>query len=202
MKRYHSKKSWLLVAVFLVGGYVPQVFAAPGSDTEKRWYAGVGVSATNLTFNEANLSVAYSGGTEASFRQAGNTFKLFAGHQFDPILGVELGVISFGEIVMDVNSRQSNVFTANAVYIDAVVAQPMFKNIDFQARLGTSFWSLMDNDDNEIESGQGLTYGVGVNIDLYGGDERTLLIEWERYNFSGVALKEADSVSANIKFKF
>jgi len=53
-----------------------------------------------------------------------------------------------------------------------------------------------------IESGQGLTYSVGVNVDLYGGDERTLSIEWERYNFSGVALKEADSVSASIKFKF
>ncbi|MCF6259516.1 MAG: porin family protein [Gammaproteobacteria bacterium] len=202
MKHYCSKKSLLLAAVFLVSGYVPQVFSAPGADVEKRWYAGVGVSTTDLTFNEANLSAAYAGGTDASFRQGGNTFKLFAGHQFDPFLGVEMGVISFGEIVMDTRLRQNNVFTANALYVDAVVTQPVHKNIDVQAKLGTSFWSLMDNDDNEIESGQGLTYGVGVNIDLYGSDERTLLIEWERYNFSGVALKEADSVSASIKFRF
>lgn len=202
MKSYYSKKSLLLVAVFLAGGSMSQVFAAPGFDTEKRWYIGVGVSETDLTFNKTNLSAAYSGGSDASFRQGGSTFKLFAGHQFDPFLGVELGVISFGEIIMDVNSRQRNVFTAEAVYIDAVITQPMFKNIDFQAKLGTSFWSLTDNNDNEIESGQGLTYSVGVNVDLYGGDERTLSIEWERYNFSGVALKEADSVSASIKFKF
>jgi len=202
MKRYCSKKSLLLAAVFLVGGYIPQVFAAPASDIEKRWFAGIGVSATKLTFNEANLSAMYTGGSGASFRQGGDTFKLFAGYQFDPLLGVEVGVASFGEIVMESNANQRNVFTANAAYVDAVVTLPLMKNIDFQSKLGMSFWSLVDNNEKEIESGQGLTYGVGVNIDLYGGDTRTLLIEWERYTFSGVALTEADSINASIKFKF
>jgi len=41
------------------------------------------------------------------------------------------------------------VFTAEAVYIDAVITQPMFKNIAFQAKLATSFWSLTDNNDND-----------------------------------------------------
>jgi len=155
-----------------------------------------------VAFNEANLSAVYSNGSDASFRQGGDTFKLFAGYQFDPLLGIELGVTSFGEIVMDTDLSQRNVFTANALYLNAVITQPVLKNIDLQAKFGMSFWSLMDNDDSEIESGQGLTYGVGMNIDLYGSDERTLLIEWERYNFSGVALQEADLMSASIKFKF
>ncbi|MCF6257615.1 MAG: outer membrane beta-barrel protein [Gammaproteobacteria bacterium] len=202
MKRCYSKRSLLVAMVFLVGGYVSPVFAAPSFGDEKRWYAGVGVSASDLTFNEANLSAMYSDGSDASFRQGGDTFKLFAGYQFDPLLGIELGVTSFGEIVMDTDLSQRNVFTANALYLNAVITQPVLKNIDLQAKFGMSFWSLMDNDDNEIESGQGLTYGVGMNIDLYGSDERTLLIEWERYNFSGVALQEADSMSASIKFRF
>ena len=93
-------------------------------------------------------------------------------------------------------------FKADVVYVDAVMTQPIFKSIAVQARLGMSFWSLGNSDENEIESGQGLTYGAGLNIDIYGSKERTLLIGWERYNFSGVALKEADLISASIKFRF
>ncbi|NOX91591.1 MAG: outer membrane beta-barrel protein [Gammaproteobacteria bacterium] len=200
MKRY-SKKC-LLAVVFLVCGHVSQVFAEPDFTLETHWYAGFGVSASDLTFNEANLSTMYAGGADASFRQGGNTFKLFAGYQFDPLLGVELGVTSFGEMVMDASPGQRNLFTADAVYINAVATQSVIKNIDVLAKLGMSFWSLRDNDENEIESGQGLTYGVGIDINLRGNKERTLLIEWERYNFSGVALKEADSIGASVKFRF
>jgi len=202
MKHNGSKAPLLMTMVFLVCGYVPQAFAESGFDTENSWYAGVGVGVTNLTFNEANLSAMYSGDPDSSFRQGGSTFKLFAGYQFDPFLGVELGLTSFGEIVMDTRPGQRNLFKADAMYVDAVMTQPVFKNIAVQAKLGMSFWSLMDNDENEIESGQGLTYGAGLNIDIYGSKERTLLIGWERYNFSGVALKEADLVSASIKFRF
>jgi len=202
MKHNDLKAPLLMALVFFVCGYVPPVFAESGPDIEKRWYAGVGVGATDLTFNETNLSAMYSGGSDSSFRQGGNTFKLFAGYQFDPLLGVELGVTRFGEIVMDSIPVQRNLFTVDAVYVDAVVTRPVFKNIDVQAKLGMSFWSLTDDDENDIESGQGLTYGAGLNIDIYGSKERTLLIEWERYNFSGVALKEADVISASIKFRF
>ena len=182
--------------------YMPQAFAESGYERESRMYFGFGVTASDLAFNEANLSLNYSGGSLSSFDHTGNAFKLFGGYQFDPLLGVEMGITSFGEIVMDSASGQSNLFMADSAYVAATATQPITKNISAIAKLGMSFWELNDNNENTIESGQGLIYGAGIDFNLYGNNDRSLLIEWDHYNFSGVALKEANQIGASLVFRF
>jgi hypothetical protein len=199
----HSKKAKFITAIALLTcAHMSQVFAESGFGRENRLYFGFGVTASDLAFNETNLSLKYSGGSLSSFDHTGNAFKLFGGYQFDPLLGVELGLTSFGEIVMDNSLGQSNLFTADAAYIAATATRPITKNISALAKLGMSFWTLNDNDENNIESGQGLIYGAGLDFNLYGNNDRSLLVEWEHYNFSGVALKEANQIGASLVFRF
>ena len=199
-----SKKTGFIMAIALLAcAQMPQVFAESGYERANRMYFGFGVTASDLGFNETNLSLQYSSGSVSSFDHGGNAFKLFGGYQFDPLLGVELGITSFGEIVMDNAAMgQRNIFTADSAYVAATATQPITKNINVIGKLGMSFWSLIDNDENNVESGQGLMYGAGIDFNLYGNNDRTLLIEWEHYNFSGVALKEANQVGASLVFRF
>ena len=199
----HSKKTKFLTAIALLACVqMPQAFAESGYERENRMYFGFGVTASDLAFNETNLSLQYSGGSLSSFDHTGNAFKLFGGYQFDPLLGVEIGITSFGEIVMNSSSGQRNLFMADSAYVAATATQPITKNISAIAKLGMSFWELNDNDENTIESGQGLIYGAGLDFNLYGNNDRSLLIEWEHYNFSGVALKEASQIGASLVFRF
>ncbi len=202
MNHFRSKITPIAAAALLVCGYAAPLSAASDADEFNRWYAGVGVGASDVALNEPNLSTTYAGAPGASFRQGGNTFRMFGGYRFDPLLKMELGITSFGEVVMDATAGQRNLFTSDSGYLSALISRPISKNIDIQARLGMSFWTLYDKDDNTIESGQGLLYGAGLDINLYGEKARTLLLEWEHYNFSGVALEEADAFNASIKFSF
>ena len=192
----------VLATVLMLGSYAPQIFASPVSEDDLGWYFGVGVTTSNVSFNETNLSSMYSDNPDSTFDHSGNAFKLSMGYQFDPLLGIEFGYTSFGEIVMSNGQAKSNIFDVDGVYVSATATRPLSKNIDVLAKGGMFFWSLNDDDMNSIEDGQGLTYGAGLDINLYGGKERTLLIEWEHYSFSDVALKEADTIGASIKFNF
>jgi hypothetical protein len=178
----------------------PQAFAASGGEDHGHWYFGVGLASTDLQTNEKNMSATYGDGSAADFDHNGTAFKLFVGYQVDPLLGLEAGLTSFGEIVMTDSQAKRNLFNADGVYIAATATRPVTKNINAQAKLGMFFWSLNDKHDKTLEDGQGLTYGVGLDINLYGGKERTLLVEWEHHNFSGVALEEADSIGVSLKF--
>jgi hypothetical protein len=177
-----------------------QAFAGSGGEEHGHWYFGVGLASTDLQTNEKNMSATYGDGSYASFDHSGTAFKLFAGYQVDPFLGLEAGVTSFGEIVMTDSQAKRNLFNTSGVYIAATATRPVSKNINAQAKLGMFFWSLDDKNAKTLEDGQGLTYGAGLDINLYGGKERTLLVEWEHHSFSGVALEEANSIGVSLKF--
>ena len=202
MNTQSKKNSFFAAVALLACVQIPQAFADSGYERENRMYFGFGVTASDLAFNETNLSLQYAGGSASSFDHSGNAFKLFGGYQFDPLLGVEIGITSFGEIVMDNAMGQQNLFTADSAYISATATRPITNNINIVGKLGMSFWELNDNNDNTIESGQGLIYGAGFDFNLYGNNDRSLLIEWEHNNFSGVAIKEANQIGASLVFRF
>lgn len=202
MNRYTITLKFLILTTLLSCAPVSQTLAESGPEQKSYWYGGFGLTASDLSINEANLSNTYAGNSNSSFETGGNAFKLFAGYQVDPLLGVETGIITFGEIVMDTDQNKRNLFSAETLYIAATASLPVSNNIEAKAKIGMSFWDLYDNNNNSIETGQGLNYGAGLDFNLYGKKERSLLIEWEHHNFSGVALKESDSVGVSIIFRF
>lgn len=177
-------------------------FAESDYATDKSWYFGLGITASDLSINATNLSQLNSGNTSTTFTTTGSAFKLFTGYKFDPILSIEAGLTSFGEVVMSTDTSKKNLFNSDSLYLAAIATRPISDSIHAFGKLGMSLWSLYNNNEDVIESGQGLIYGMGLDINLYGSKERTLLFEWEHYNFSGVALKSANSIGASISFKF
>ena len=202
MKQSTIFQKAVFASLILASAYSTELLADTTYNNGLGWYYSVGVTSTNLKSNEKNLSSIYNNNNSASFNHSGNAFKATAGYQIDPILGLEFGFTSFGEIVMTDNQSMRNVFDSDGVYVAATTRQKLTPNIDGFAKLGMFFWTLYDDNDDTIEDGQDLTYGLGLEFDLYGGKERTLVIEWEHYSFSGVALEEADSIGASLKFNF
>ena len=56
--------------------------------------------------------------------------------------------------------------------------------------------------DSSVGDGVDLTYGVGMDIDLYGGEERKLRIKWKRFEFDDVYLSSADLITLGLLFQF
>lgn len=203
MKQQNPFAKTIFALVLLVSAYSSEeLLAASTYNKGLGMYYGVGFTSTNLSFNDSNLSSMYSSNSNSSFEHSGNAFKLTMGYQFDPLVGMEFGYTSFGEIVMTDDQAKRNIFDSDGFYVSTTARQRFTRNIEGVAKLGMFFWSLYDDNDKSIEDGQDLTYSVGLEFDLYRGKERTLLIEWERYSFSGVALEEANSIAATLKFNF
>lgn len=202
MKQQHPFAKTVLALLLLVSTYSSELLADSAYNKGLGMYYGVGFTSTNLSFNDNNLSSMYSNNSNSSFEHSDNAFKLTMGYQFDPLVGMEFGYTSFGEIVMTDDQSKRNIFDSDGFYVSTTARQRFTPNIEGVAKLGMFFWALYDDNDKSIEDGQDLTYSVGLEFDLYRGKERTLLIEWERYSFSGVALEEADSIAATLKFNF
>lgn len=202
MHKTNTRRILLLPAILISLMIASQVHATEVEEYIPSGYAGFGLTTTDLTLNNENLSQRYSDNGNSTFNQNGNAFKAFLGFQLDPLLGIELGYTSFGELVMSGNGEKSNLFTSDGLYLSTTATKPITKNVTAMAKAGMFFWTLYDNADDSIEDGQGITYGAGLDLNLYGGKERTLLIEWEHYSFSDVALKDGDTIGASIKFNF
>jgi OOP family OmpA-OmpF porin len=193
----------LLLPTILLSLFVaPQVQATTDDEFIPAGYFGVGLTSTDLTLNDENLSQTYAGNDSSIFNQNGNAFKLFLGYQYDPLLGLELGYTSFGEMVMSGGGSKSNLFNTDGIYFSTTVTKSITKNITATAKAGMFFWTLFDNADDPLEEGQGITYGAGLDLNLYGGKERTLLVEWEHYAFSDVSLKDGDTIGVSLKFNY
>jgi len=201
--RHTNIQHILLLPTLLLSLFVaPQVYATTGDEFESTGYIGVGLTSTDLALNDENLSQTYAGNDTSTFNQNGNAFKLFLGYQYDPLLGLEFGYTSFGEMVMSGNSAKSNLFNTDGIYFSTTATKAITKNVTATAKAGMFFWTLYDNAYDPLEEGQGITYGAGLDLNLYGGKERTLLIEWEHYSFSDVSLKDGDTIGASIKFNY
>jgi len=202
MHRTKKQRILLLATILLSLFIVPHIHAAADDEFIPTGYFGVGLTSTDLTLNDENLSQTYAGNDSSTFKQNGNAFKLFLGYQYDPFLGLEVGYTSFGEMVMSGNGAKSNLFNTDGIYFSTTVTKPITKNITATAKAGMFFWTLFDNADDPLEVGQGMTYGAGLDLNLYGGKERTLLVEWEHYAFSDVSLKDGDTIGVNLKFNY
>lgn len=203
MQKRIKSRITMIAAITLAIALSTQVAAATDSEFKgDRFYLGVGLTSTNLDISSQNLSQRYSGNTLSTFDHNKNAFKLFTGYRLDPFLALELGYTSFGEVIMTNNQNRQNIFQIDGGYMSAVGTQTLTNNIDAFVKGGMFFWSLYDANDNEIEGGQGLLYGAGLDINLYGDKKRSLQLEWERHHFSGVAISKADTIGVSLKFKF
>lgn len=167
-----------------------------------RLYLGLGVMQSDSDINQQNAKALNGVSVQSSLSNDGFGMNLYVGLKLDERLSLELGLVDMGSVQVDDNAVVQKLFSIETLYLDAVLAQRVSDSVNSFIKLGVADWMLYDANYGSIADGMGLHYGVGFDIDLYGGKERVLRVLWEHQQYDGRYLSGTDSISASLMFNF
>ncbi len=167
-----------------------------------RIYAGIGLAQSDLQINNNNVAAVNNLGGQAKLESNGFGMDIFAGFRFDDHLALEMGYVDLGSANLDDGTTVQEFLEVDSVYLDAVLSHRVSSRIDIFAKAGVSAWSVDNVNTNESTDGEGIHYGAGLDVNLYGDKARALRVKWEHHEFDNVILEGTDSVSASMLFNF
>ena len=182
------------------------VLACPMSSfaRDSKWYVGVGFGLSKI---DTDFSRFFSTG-ELDDDDTG--FKVFAGYQFTPYVGIELGFVDLGEaeyiVVNPVSSKEIYTIPVFAVFslpLDRPTGKEFLKYFTPFAKAGIHYWESEQSDPfvnlnlfDEDKDGIDFAFGVGLNINFT--DHISVRGEWERFYED----EEADFFSGSVIIRF
>jgi len=197
-------KSWVKTAVgvlFMV--LLSQPVAQANSSLSKRFYVGVGISNTTLNINEANAMAKFPGNDEIFVGEDAVSLELLLGFKLDEYLSIEMGFVDLGTVTARNGVLTNKLLDVSSVFLDTSLEAKMSERVSLFGKIGVSLWNATYGSSyDSYEDGTGVVYGVGVDLNLYGGDERKLRFEWKRHDFDELFLEKADSVSMMLMINF
>lgn len=164
--RCASKKTSIFACLFLLANTASAWFTSTVNSIAKdlsrytldcsHWYAGGGVGVSNLHDDEAP-------GSSDSVTEIGPGWDVYAGYQFNSILGTELGYTQYHD--SRETSDGTNVAKTEhyAVDLAATGRYPLFDRISFLGKLGLAYSYA-----NKIFTTTGFAASSGA-VSLYGG---------------------------------
>lgn len=172
---------------------------AHASESESQWYGGVGLGLTNFSVNKSSVPSLTAASSVDS-----NSYNLnvFAGYQFDPFLGIELDYLGGGSVTATSHGQTTKLFNVGLTTLSATMGAPLNDNVRLYAKLGGTSWRFSSQQGVDANDGFGPSAGLGADINLYGGSERKLRIEYNYYHLDKVYVKSASSLSINAVFYF
>ena len=189
-----------LLAVFLL------LSTTSGYAGEGDFYFGLGVGKSQLQLNEPTLINDYVLPSDSQFADSTTVFSLYGGFQLDEYMSLEMDFLTGGDVIATSSTTQSyKLFNTSSLAFTAMISTNISDNISAFGRLGAVFWSISEGSmDNEvtINDSTDLTYGFGVDINLYGSAERQLRLQWNRYEYDGVYIKSSDTFTGSLLFLF
>ncbi len=130
----------------------------------------------------------------------------FLGYRFDEILAVQCDFVGGGSIRVNDNGVNKKLFDPFLFSVSAVLNKPISENLNAFGKLGGTFWTLSQPltsaQSLTVDNGFGLSFGAGVDFNLYGGKERMIRLEWNHYKMDDVLIKSADSLTIAGIFNF
>jgi OmpA-OmpF porin, OOP family len=128
------------------------------------------------------------------------SFKIFTGGRIRNVFGVELAYVDMGEI-----ERAGGTTEARGVNLSAVGYLPLNERFSFFGKVGTTYgWtdtSAAAGFDSGEEKDFGLSYGVGLNVELV--NQWAARAEWERHNFEFAQDDDdIDLFTVGVSYKF
>ena len=166
-----------------------------------RLYLGIGLVQSDLSVNKNNVNANFTN-NNSSLNNNGFGLEVLAGYKIDEFLAFEIGYTDIGDINSTENTVSLNLFSVDSLYINAKFNHNLSNNIDAFAKLGVSMWEVYKDYDSTLESGEGLLYGAGLDINIYNNKDRVLRLEWEHHEFDNITLNDADTISASVIFHF
>ncbi len=84
------------------------------------------------------------------------------------------------------------------------LSQPLSNSINGFGRIGVHLWDVSKgtNNDNSLGNAVDLTYGLGLDINVYGDRSRQMRLQWNHYNYDGVYIDSNDTFSLSLLFLF
>ncbi|MDH5216630.1 MAG: outer membrane beta-barrel protein, partial [Gammaproteobacteria bacterium] len=167
-----------------------------------RIYAGIGLTQSDLQLNDKNVPAVNGLGGAANFENNGFGMDVFAGFKFDDHLALEMGYVDLGSANLDDGTTVQEFLIVDSVYLDAVLRHSVSSRIDVFAKVGISAWSVENVVTNESADGEGVHYGAGFDVNLYGDKARAMRIKWDHHEFDNLIVESTDSVSVSMLFNF
>lgn len=133
-----------------------------------------------------------------------STLNMSVGYVLDEYLSIGSDLIISGSITATESGIAYKLFSTNTLSIYAKMDKPINPRFSIFGKFGMHLWSLSEdlNSPGDMDDGVDLTYGIGTNIDIYGGSNRQLQIQFNHYDFNGVYIDSMDVITIGILFKF
>ncbi len=171
---------------------------------EGRFSLAVGLGNSQFDLNEPGLVSNYSTVTSASsFSDSVTSFSFFVGYQLDQYLSLESEFVSVGDVTATEAGLTSKLFDVSTLSITVALSNQLSERIRVFGRMGAHFWDISESSGslNTINNAVDLTYGLGVDINIYGDRSRQLRLQWNHYEYDGVFIDGGDIISANLLFQ-
>ncbi|MFV2032588.1 MAG: outer membrane beta-barrel protein [Gammaproteobacteria bacterium] len=171
---------------------------------EGRFSLAVGLGNSQFDLNEPGLVSNFSTVTSASsFSDSVTSFSFFVGYQLDQYLSLESEFVSVGDVTATEAGLTSKLFDVSTLSITVALSNQLSERIRVFGRMGAHFWDISESSGslNTINNAVDLTYGLGVDINIYGDRSRQLRLQWNHYEYDGVFIDGGDIISANLLFQ-
>lgn len=179
----------------------------PTSNPTPSGYWGIGFDMINYSANRNGVLATFPSLTQnASIQSSSSNLRGFVGFRFDEFLGAQLDFASMGSVRSKDLGVTKQLFNPSLFSISAVINKPISDKLKAFGKLGGTYWYLdqpnAPQNTPSLNSGFAPSFGIGLDINLYGGSERMVRLEWNYYKMDGVVLNSANSLSLNALFNF
>ena len=168
------------------------------------YYLGIGVGQSSFDFNESNIIADYPQLSNASrIKDDATAFSFYGGIPFDEYLSLEFNFVLAGDISATEADLNRKLFDVSTLAITAMLSKPISENSRFFGRLGAHLWDISESSGNldTINNAVDLTFGFGVDINIYGDTSRQLRVQWNHYEYDGIYLEDSDIFSVSLLFE-
>jgi len=194
MKKQHRKTVLLALPLLLPLGAQAQ---------EGYFSLAVGIGNSQFDLNEPGLVSNFSTVTSSSsFSDSVTSFSLFGGYQLDQYLTLESELVLAGDITATTAGLATKLFDVSTLSVTLALSNQVTAGTRLFGRIGTHFWDISESSGllNTIDNAVDLTYGLGIDINIYGDRSRQLRLQWNHYEYDGVFINSSDIISANLLF--
>lgn len=167
--------------------------------------ASIEIGSTSTSLNTSNIINKYTQLTSSSnISTDASSLLLSLGYTLDKYLSIGSDLIISGSVTASESGINYKLFSTDTVAVYAKIGTAINSRISVYGKLGVHLWSLSENlsAPGGLDDGVDITYGISTNIDLYGGSDRQLQVQWNHYEYNDVYVESQDVASLGILFLF
>jgi len=164
----------------------------------------VGIGNSKFQLNQPGIVTSYGLSGSNEFNDSATAFSLYGAMQLDEYLTLESDLLIAGDVTVTEGGQTFKLFDVSSLAITLALGRQVGERSRVFARLGAHFWDISESSGglNTINNAVDLTYGIGIDVNLYGDRSRQLRIQWNHYEYDDVFITDSDTLTANLLFLF